>query len=92
MDAFGLDAAYPDPSVRQAAVGFTLAETTEVRLVVYDVMGREVGPPGERDLPCAHHDLPRLYPDPAPYARAVPVVQRVIGRTPGPLRGKPRLS
>ncbi len=39
---FLLDAAYPNPFAARTTVGFTLPVAQDVRLVVYDVLGREV--------------------------------------------------
>ena len=41
-EALGLGAAYPNPFARTATIPFTLAQSASVRLVVYDVLGREV--------------------------------------------------
>ncbi|MEM8600388.1 MAG: FG-GAP-like repeat-containing protein [Bacteroidota bacterium] len=40
--AFALDAAYPNPFTVQTTVAYTLAEASDVRLTVYDALGREV--------------------------------------------------
>ncbi|MEM8600626.1 MAG: T9SS type A sorting domain-containing protein [Bacteroidota bacterium] len=40
--AFALDAAYPNPFTQATTVAYTLAEASEVRLTVYDALGREV--------------------------------------------------
>jgi hypothetical protein len=37
-----LEAAYPNPFNPTTTIGFALPEASEVRLVVYDVLGREV--------------------------------------------------
>ncbi|MEM8600625.1 MAG: integrin alpha, partial [Bacteroidota bacterium] len=39
--AFALDAAYPNPFTVQTTVAYTLAEAGDVRLTVYDALGRE---------------------------------------------------
>ena len=39
---FGLDAPYPNPASGRATVRFALDEATDVRLAVYDALGREV--------------------------------------------------
>ena len=41
-DDYALEAAYPNPFNPQATIRFALPEAAEVRLVVYDVVGREV--------------------------------------------------
>ena len=41
-ETFALHAAYPNPFNPTAEIGFDLPEASNVRLVVYDVMGREV--------------------------------------------------
>ncbi len=40
--AYALQAAYPNPTSRGATVPFDLPEAAEVRIVVYDLLGREV--------------------------------------------------
>ncbi|MEM8601929.1 MAG: T9SS type A sorting domain-containing protein, partial [Bacteroidota bacterium] len=40
--AFALDAAYPNPFTVQTTVAYTLAEAGDVRLTVYDALGREI--------------------------------------------------
>ena len=39
---FGLEGVYPNPVRGEAAIRYALAEEAEVRLVVYDAVGREV--------------------------------------------------
>jgi choice-of-anchor B domain-containing protein len=39
---FSLDAPYPNPAAERATVRFTLAETADVRVTLYDVLGRSV--------------------------------------------------
>ena len=41
-ETFALEAAYPNPTQGTAEIGFALPMAAEVRLVVYDVLGREV--------------------------------------------------
>jgi hypothetical protein len=41
-EAVALEAAYPNPFNPQTEIGFALPEASEVRLVVYDLLGREV--------------------------------------------------
>lgn len=41
-EAFALEANYPNPFNPQTTIGFALPDAAEVRLVVYDVIGREV--------------------------------------------------
>ena len=54
--AYGLEAAYPNPFNPQAAIRFALPEAADVRLVVYDVMGREVARLAEGAFDAGRHE------------------------------------
>jgi hypothetical protein len=41
-EGYALDASYPNPFSQQTSIRFTVPEATHVRLIVYDVLGREV--------------------------------------------------
>lgn len=49
--------AYPNPTLGSATVGLTVAESSEVRLAVYDVLGREVVVLHEGPLAAGAHAL-----------------------------------
>ncbi len=54
-EAFALEAAYPNPFARQTTVGFALPEVADVRVVVYDVLGREVAVLVDESLEAGRH-------------------------------------
>ena len=54
---FGLEAAYPNPARAQATIRFALPEATEVRLAVYDVLGRRVATVADGRMPRGVHDV-----------------------------------
>ena len=54
--AYGLEAAYPNPFNPQATIRFALPEAADVRLVVYDVMGREVARLAEGAFDAGRHE------------------------------------
>ncbi|MEM8601760.1 MAG: T9SS type A sorting domain-containing protein, partial [Bacteroidota bacterium] len=53
--AFGLDAAYPNPFTQATTVAYTLAEASEVRVSVYDALGREVAVLANTRQPAGRH-------------------------------------
>ncbi len=54
-DTFALDSVYPNPSSAQATVTYTVPYATDVRLKVYDVLGREVATLGEGVAEAGRH-------------------------------------
>ncbi len=62
--AFALGAAYPNPTARGATVPFDLPEAAEVRVAVYDLLGREVAVLAEGLHEAGRHrarfEVPRL--------------------------------
>ncbi len=53
--AFGLDAAYPNPFAAATTIGYSLAALSEVRLEVYDVLGRRVAVLADGPMPAGAH-------------------------------------
>ena len=53
--SFALHAAYPNPFNPSAEIEFDLPEASDVRLIVYDVMGREVARLAEGPMPAGSH-------------------------------------
>ena len=53
--AYALDANYPNPFNPSTEIRFALPEAADVRLVVYDVMGREVARLVDGSLPAGRH-------------------------------------
>ena len=51
-----LEGTYPNPARGRATIAFALAEAAEVRLAVYDVLGREVAVLAEGVLEAGRHD------------------------------------
>ena len=56
-DRFALSAPYPNPFHGTATVGFAVPEASDVRLVVYDVLGREVAVLLDGPVAAAHHEV-----------------------------------
>jgi hypothetical protein len=56
-EAFALGAPYPNPASGAATVALILAEAAEVRVAVYDVLGREVAVLHAGPLEAGRHDL-----------------------------------
>ena len=54
--AYALEAAYPNPFNPQATIRFALPEAADVRLVVYDVTGREVARLVEGKMAAGRHE------------------------------------
>ena len=54
-DAYALSDVYPNPFNPSATIRFALPEAAEVRLVVYDVVGREVARLVEGKRPAGYH-------------------------------------
>ena len=54
--ATALGQTYPNPLTERATVSFALAEATEVRLAVYDVLGRAVAVLAEGTVEAGQHD------------------------------------
>ena len=75
-----LDAARPNPSRGLAVVPFVLPAEAEVRLSVYDVLGREVGVLAEGSLAAGSHEA-RL---PVGLAAGVYVLRLSVERAAGP--------
>ena len=55
MEAFVLGAAYPNPTDGRVVVPVALSEAAEVRVAVYDVLGREVAVPHDGRLGAGAH-------------------------------------
>jgi hypothetical protein len=53
--SFQLDGNYPNPFNPSTEIGFTLPESVHVRLVVYDVLGREVAVLADGKLAAGRH-------------------------------------
>ena len=56
-DQFALSPPYPNPFRGTATVGFAVPEASDVRLVVYDVLGREVAVVLDGPVAAAHHEV-----------------------------------
>jgi hypothetical protein len=56
-DAFVLEANYPNPFNPQTTIGYVLAEAGAVRLVVYDVLGRQVAVLVDGVRPAGRHEV-----------------------------------
>ena len=56
-DEFALRQNYPNPFNPTTTIGFDLSVATEVSLVVYDILGREVTRLVEGQMPAAYHRL-----------------------------------
>ncbi len=54
-EAFALEAAYPNPFALSTTVGFALPEAADVRVSVYDVLGREVAVLVDEQLEAGRH-------------------------------------
>jgi hypothetical protein len=54
--AFTLAAAYPNPATRAATVGFSLPEAGRATLTLFDLAGREVLKPLDRELAAGGHE------------------------------------
>ncbi|GAB5537676.1 MAG: hypothetical protein Rubg2KO_39250 [Rubricoccaceae bacterium] len=54
---FGLAAPYPNPTTGRATLAFGLAEATDVRLAVYDALGRQVAVLADGAMPAGRHEL-----------------------------------
>src|SRR5690606_34576466 len=52
-----LEANYPNPFNPQTTIGYSLPQATEVRLVVYDALGREVAVLAEGLQPTGRHEV-----------------------------------
>jgi hypothetical protein len=55
-ETFVLEANYPNPFNPQTTIGFALPQAAEVRLMVYDVLGREVARLAEGTMPAGQHE------------------------------------
>jgi hypothetical protein len=55
-DGFVLQGNYPNPFNPQTTIRYTLPETAHVRLVVYDVLGREVALLADKTLAAGTHE------------------------------------
>jgi len=55
-EQFVLEANYPNPFNPQTTIGFAVPQASSVRLVVYDVLGREVARLVEGTLPAGRHE------------------------------------
>jgi hypothetical protein len=53
--AFALDEVYPNPFAAEATVRYSVARATDVRLTVYDLLGREVARLAEGPHEAGHH-------------------------------------
>ena len=56
-DAFALEQNYPNPFNPATTIRFALPQATEVRLVVYDIQGREVARLLDGDWPAGYHHV-----------------------------------
>lgn len=65
---FGLGANYPNPFQGATTVPFTLERSGQVRLSVYDLLGRRVASPIDRFMPGGSHEEPIRLDDLAPGA------------------------
>ncbi len=54
---FGILANYPNPFHTQTTISFDLARSTEISLIVYDILGREVEVLLNQSLPAGHHEV-----------------------------------
>jgi len=54
---FGLAAPYPNPTSGRATVAFSIEDATDVRLAVYDALGREVAVLLEGSAPAGRHEM-----------------------------------
>ncbi|MEP0546614.1 MAG: T9SS type A sorting domain-containing protein [Rhodothermales bacterium] len=54
-EAFALESVYPNPFVSRATVRFALPEAADVRLVVYDLLGRQVAVLADSDRAAGYH-------------------------------------
>jgi uncharacterized repeat protein (TIGR01451 family) len=54
---FNLKAAYPNPFNPQTTIPFELSESTDVRLAVYDLLGREVSVLADGMMTAGHHQV-----------------------------------
>ena len=54
--AFGLAAPYPNPTTGHATVAFSVEDATDVRLAVYDALGREVAVLIDGAVPAGRHE------------------------------------
>jgi len=54
---FGLAAPYPNPTSGRATVAFGIEDATDVRLAVYDALGREVAVLLEGSVPAGRHEM-----------------------------------
>jgi|GEM_PF-701198 len=57
VDAFSLDPAYPNPFSASTRIVYTLGKAQEIRLSVYDVLGREVERLAEGLMPAGIHEV-----------------------------------
>ncbi len=56
-EAVSLAPAYPNPFARSTMIGFALPEVADVRLAVYDVLGREVAVLADGIAEAGHHEV-----------------------------------
>jgi len=56
-DEFGLDPSTPNPARRTVTIRYALPEASNVSLVIYDVMGREVSRLVSGSEPAGFHDV-----------------------------------
>ena len=56
-DRYALSPPYPNPFYGTATVGFAVPVASDVRLVVYDVLGREVAVLADGPVAAAHHEV-----------------------------------
>lgn len=54
--SFALEPAYPNPFAGRATVGYALPEAADVRLVVYDVLGRQVATLADGPVEAGRHE------------------------------------
>ena len=57
-EVFALNAAYPNPFAARATVPYAVPEASDVRVVLYDVLGREVAVLVDGFVDAAYHEAP----------------------------------